>query len=124
MSNRRELEQQASSLAKKLDKFLHANTDLKIHGVARQGSRKEGTHRDDSDLDIVFAISGDPNKGEIYPNLAEKLKNGMNIQAELGDEKNVINIKKGDLEIDLVLLSKEKFEKQIKENKLKRINFT
>lgn len=121
MSNRRELEQQASSFAKKLDNFLYKNTNLKIHGVARQGSRKQGTHRDDSDLDIVFAVSKDPNKNEIYPELAESLTKGMNVKAELGANKNVINIKKGDLDIDLVLLSKDEFEKQIRENKIKRI---
>lgn len=121
MTNRRELEQQASSFAKKLDNFLHKNTNLKIHGVARQGSRKEGTHRDDSDLDIVFAISNDPDKDGIYPELVDKLIKGMNVNAELGANKNAINIRKEDLDIDLVLLSKEYFEKQIRENKIKRI---
>lgn len=121
MTNRRELEQQASSFAKKLDNFLHKNTNLKIHGVARQGSRKEGTHRDDSDLDIVFAISNDPDKDGIYPELVDKLIKGMNVNAELGANKNAINIRKEDLDIDLVLLSKEDFEKQIRENKIKRI---
>ena len=121
MTNRKELEQQSSSFAKKLDNFLHKNTNLKIHGVARQGSRKQGIHGDDSDLDIVFAVSKDPNKDEIYPELVDNLIKGMNVKAELGDNKNVINIKKGDLDIDLVLLSKEDFEKQIRENKIKRI---
>ncbi len=121
MTDRRELEQQASSFAKKLDNFLHKNTNLKIHGVARQGSRKQGTHRDDSDLDIVFAVSYNPNKNVIYPELAEGIRNGLNVKAELGANKNIINIKKGDLDIDLVLLSTDEFEKQIRENKIKRI---
>ena len=122
MTHRRELEQQASSFAKKLDNFLHKNTNIKIHGVALQGSRKQGTHRDDSDLDIVFAASKDPNKDEIYPELVDILTEGMNVKAELGANKNVINIRKRDLDIDLVLLSKEDFEKQIRENKIKRID--
>jgi len=121
MSNRRELEHQASSLAKKIDHFLHKNTNLKIHGVARQGSRKEGTHKDDSDLDIVFAISGDPDKEEIYPDLSEKLEKIMKVQAEIGEDGNVINILKGKLDIDLVLLPIDKFETQIRNNKIKRI---
>lgn len=121
MTNRRELEQQASSFAKKLDNFLHNNTNLKIHGVARQGSRKEGTHRNDSDLDIAFAISKDPKREEIYPELADKLMKKMNVEAELGKEENIINIKKGNLDVDLVLLSVSNFEKQIRDNKLKRI---
>ncbi len=122
MSKHRELEQQASSFAKKIDNFLHKNTNFTIHGVARQGSRKEGTHKDESDLDIVFAISGDPDREEVYPDLAEKLKKIMNVQADLGENGNVINIKKGELDIDLVLLTKEKFEKQIRDNKIKRIS--
>lgn len=121
MSNHRELEQQASSFAKKIDHFLYKNTNLTIHGVARQGSRKEGSHRDDSDLDIVFAISGNPDREEIYPELVEKLEKVMNVQANLGENGNVINIKKGKLDIDLVLLSMEKFESQIQKNKIKRI---
>ena len=121
MSDRRELEQQASSLAKKIDHFLHKNTKLKIHGVARQGSRKEGAHRDDSDLDIVFAISGDPDKEEIYPDLSEKLEKIMKVQAEIGEDRNVINILKGKLDIDLVLLPIDKFETQIRNNKITRI---
>ncbi len=122
MANRRELEQQASSFAKKLDNFLHKNTNLKIHGVALQGSRKQGTYRDDSDLDIIFAAAKDPNRDKIYPELADKLIKGMNVKAELGANKNIINIRKGDLDIDLVLLSKEDFEKQVRENKIKRID--
>ena len=108
MSKRRELEQQASSFAKKIDEFLHKNTNLKIHGVARQGSRKEGTHEDLSDLDIVFAVSNNPKKEEI-------------VKTNLGSDRNVIKVKKGELPVDLVLLTIEEFEKQIKENRIKRI---
>lgn len=121
MSKRRELEQQTSSFAKKIDHFLHENTNLMIHGVARQGSRKEGSHKDDSDLDIVFAISGDPDREDVYPDLAEKLEKVMNVQTDLGENGNVINIKKGKVDVDLVLLPMEKFENQIQKNKIKRI---
>lgn len=121
MSKRKELEQQASSFAKKIDNFLHENTNLKIHGVARQGSRKEGTHEDLSDLDIVFAVSNDPKREEIYPELSKKLESVLNVQSNLGSDRNVIKVKKGELPVDLVLLTIEEFEKQIKENRIKRI---
>ena len=121
MSKRRELEQQASSFAKKIDEFLHKNTNLKIHGVARQGSRKEGTHEDLSDLDIVFAVSNNPKKEEIYPELSKKLESVLNVKTNLGSDRNVIKIKKGELPVDLVLLTIEEFEKQIKENRIKRM---
>jgi len=122
MSTRRELEQQASSFAKKIDNFLHNSTNHKIHGVARQGSRKEGNHRDDSDLDMVFSIADDPGRDEIYPDLIEKISKILNVEASLGEHGNVINITKGDLEVDLVLLPKDTFEKQIRNNKLKRMS--
>ncbi len=121
MSKRKELEQQASSFAKKIDNFLHENTNLKIHGVARQGSRKEGTHEDLSDLDIVFAVSNDPKREEIYPELSKKLESVLNVKSNLGSDRNVIKVKKGELPVDLVLLTIEEFEKQIKENRIKRI---
>ncbi|MHA1647251.1 MAG: hypothetical protein ACTSVL_06740 [Promethearchaeota archaeon] len=122
MSKRRELEQQASSFAKKVDHFLHNSTNHPIHGVARQGSRKEGTHRDDSDLDMVFSIAGDPERDEIYPDLIEKISKTLNVDASLGAHGNVINITKGDLELDLVLLPMSTFETQIRNNKLKRMS--
>jgi len=122
MSKRRELEQQASSFAKKIDHFLHSNTNLKIHGVARQGSRKEGKHRDESDLDIIFSVSKDPDRDEIYPDLVDKISKILNVDASLGKHGNVINITKGDLEVDLVLLPIDTFENQIRTNKLKRMS--
>lgn len=122
MSKRRELEQQASSFAKKIDNFLHSNTNLKIHGVARQGSRKEGTHQDDSDLDMVFSISGDPSRDEIYPDLIDKISEILNVEASLGEHDNVINITKGDLEVDLVFLPMDTFENQVRNNRLKRMS--
>ena len=122
MSKRRELEQQASTFAKKVDNFLHNSTNHPIHGVARQGSRKEGTHRDDSDLDMVFSIAGDPGRDEIYPDLIKKISKTLNVEAFSGEDGNVINITKGDLEVDLVLLRMDTFENQIRTNKLKRMS--
>ena len=122
MSKRRELEQQASSFAKKIDNFLHKNTNLKIHGVAGQGSRKDGKHRDDSDLDIIFSIAEDPSRDEIYPDLIDKISKTLTVDASLGKHGNVINITKGDLEVDLVLLPMSTFENQIRNNKMKRMS--
>jgi hypothetical protein len=121
MSNRREMEQKAKSFSNKLDHFLHHNTKYAIHGVARQGSRKDGTHSDYSDLDIVIALPGDPKNTEIYPELASLISSKMNVKAEIGEQGNAINITKGDLEVDLVLLTIHDFEEQIRDNKLKRI---
>jgi predicted nucleotidyltransferase len=122
MSKRRKLEQISKSFTKKINNFLHNSTNLPIHGgIARQGSRKDGTHKEDSDLDMVFAISGDPKRDVVYPDLCEKMKKTLKVDVEIGKEGHVINVKKGVLDVDLVLLETKQFDKQVRENKLKRI---
>ncbi len=81
--------------------------------LAREDSRKEGTCRDGIDLDIVFAISDEPDKEKIHPDLSRKIEIVIKVQAEIGEHRNVINIKKGNLDVDLVLLLINKFESQI-----------
>lgn len=122
MANRRMLEQQYSSLSGKINNFLRKNTGYVIHGVARQGSRKEGTHDDDSDLDIIFAIARNPAKQTIYPDLVEKLSNNMGLDASIGSSYNVINLQKGDLEVDLVLLTVNQFDSQCRSGRYRRYN--
>jgi len=121
MSLRRQREQQYSKLASSLNNFLRNSTGYDIHGVARQGSRKERTHRDESDLDIIFALAGNPRKDEIYPNLEDLIPKVLKIQADIGEDYNVINLLKGDLEVDLVLLTIADFERQCQEGRYRRM---
>ncbi|GAH77643.1 unnamed protein product, partial [marine sediment metagenome] len=74
MSERRELEKRYSVEWKNIANFMKYNTGFRLSGIARGGSRVKGTHSDYSDLDIIFAISGDPVRTVIYPKLVSKLK--------------------------------------------------
>lgn len=113
MTVRKEFEQRYARFWRRLAKFLRNNTGLPISGVAREGSRRRGTHDDRSDLDVIFAISNDPSKSEIYPTLVEKLNSGFNVQARIGSSYNAIKIVKEQLRCDLVLKTLSQFQEQI-----------
>lgn len=122
MANRRQKDQQYSSKWFSFVNFLHNNTGYPIAGVARAGSRTNGTYRDDSDLDIRFAIGGDPPKTTVYPHLVELLKKGFpGASVWIGQSYNVIDIQIGDLDFDLVLLSVSDFEDQVRMGRLDRV---
>lgn len=121
MVNRNQLDREYAKFGRKINNFLRNNTSYSIHGVARQGSRTNGTYNNSSDLDIFFAISGNPSKQEIYPDLVEKLQKIMKLDAEIGGSYNIINIQKGDLDIDLVLLTITSFESQCLNSRYRRI---
>ena len=52
MSIRRQYEQRYAAFWRSLANFLRNSSGFKVSGVARQGSRNIGTHRDRSDLDV------------------------------------------------------------------------
>lgn len=113
MSNRREAEQIYSAFYESLRNFLYNNSGLEVGGVARYGSRTTGTHKDKSDLDVIFWITGNPSKKNVYPDLIEKLKGVMRVNADIGGSYNVINIWKKDLSCDLVLLTESQYRSQL-----------
>jgi len=113
MAVRREFEQRYSRFWRQLANFLSKNTGLSISGVAREGSRRRDTHNDRSDLDVIFAISNDPSKREVYPALVEKLNSGFNVQARIGSSYYAVKIVKDQLRCDLVLKTQSQFQAQI-----------
>jgi predicted nucleotidyltransferase len=121
MAERREKEQQYSSLRKGLGNFLRENTGLRVSGVALMGSRRRGDHNADSDMDVIFTVAGDPSKDQVYPGLIDKLTRGMNVQARLGSSHNVIKIQKGDLKVDLVLRTEEEYREQKRRQNLEEL---
>lgn len=82
------------------------------------GSRQNGRHRDESDMDIIFSITGDPEKREIYPKLINKLKTVLNVEADIGTSYNVIKIRDAPLKVDLVLRTEKEYKKQKDEQRL------
>lgn len=113
MAVRREFEQRYARFWRRLANFLKNNSGLHVGGVAREGSRRRGTHLDRSDLDVIFMISNDPRKSEIYPMLIDQLTNGMNVGARIGSSFNAIKISKDQIRCDLILLPQSQFQVQI-----------
>ncbi len=113
MGLRRENEQRYAAFWSKFVNFMNSITGIQISGIARSGSRRRGDYRPDSDLDIIFAVSGDSPREQVYPPLVEKLRNIMNEQAGIGGSYHVINIRKDSLDFDLVLLSRRDFDYEV-----------
>ena len=121
MAVRREFEQKYARFWRRLANFLRKNTGLAISGVAREGSRRRGTHKDRSDLDVIFAISNDPSKRDLYPALVEKLESKFNVQARIGSSYNAIKIVKEELRCDLILKTQSQFQGQINNRQFEEI---
>ena len=121
MALRREGDQQYASFWRRIGNFLKNNSGLPVSGVARAGSRRRGDYNVDSDLDIIFSITGDPRKDQVYPELVKKLKDGLNVDAKIGSSYNVINIQKNNLEIDLVLLTEAEFQSEVQRDRLEQL---
>lgn len=121
MSDRREFEQRYAHFWRSLANFLRNNSGFPISGVAREGSRRRGTHRDRSDLDVIFAISGNPSKSQVYPTLIDRLISGMIVQANIGSSYNAIKIQKDQLRCDLVLKTQLEFQLQINNREFEEI---
>lgn len=120
MSVKREYEQTYASFWRSLKNFLLHNSGFKVSGVARSGSRREGTHKSRSDLDVIFAIYGDPEKRDVYPPLVEQLKKGLNVRSDKGSSYNVIKIWKDQISCDLVLRTESDFKAQVKSQKYRK----
>jgi predicted nucleotidyltransferase len=112
MAIRRQQEQQYAHLFRSLAHFLQNSSGFPVSGVARTGSRITGMHRDRSDLDVYFCISGDPLKEQVYPPLVEGLKKTLKVNADIGRSYNVINIWKEDINCDLVLYTEAQFKER------------
>jgi hypothetical protein len=90
MSFRRQFEQGYTSFWRRLANFMRNSSGFPLSGVAHRGSRSTGQHKDKSDLDVIFAISGDPPKGEVYPLLVERLKKTLKVNADIGSRISLI----------------------------------
>ncbi len=113
MSIRREAERKYSAFYNSLKNFFHNNSGYNIGGVARWGSRTTGEHRDKSDLDVIFWIIGNPSKHNVYPDLIDKLKKILKVNANAGSSNNVIKIWKEGIICDLRLRSESDYRTQI-----------
>jgi len=113
MATRREYEQHYARFWRSLRSFLLNSSGFPVSGAARRGSRHWGTHHDKSDLDVIFAISGDPSKKEVYPPLIERIKFTLNVNSDVGESYNAIKIWKEEISCHLVLSTQVKFRAQL-----------
>jgi len=90
------------------------NSNLKISGVAKAGSRARQQHRSDSDIDIIMCASKDPSKKEFYPKLIDVLKGNFPYdKVYAGSTYNVVHFDtKAEGKFDLVLLTEKEFDTQ------------
>jgi len=91
-------------------------SNLKISRITQAGSRAKKTHRPDTNSDIIFSVSKNPDRINFYPKLIEVLKNNFSHEKiYLGSNYNAIHLDFRNREkFDIVLLSENEFDKEYK----------
>ena len=118
MGERREYAQRYKKLWKSLSNWLKNSSGWKIGGVAKEGSRRQGTFKNESDLDMDFWISEPYQKQKVYDDIIPKLrKSYKGSQVQKGRSENVIKFAYNGLKVDIVLLQEKDCKKKI--NKFK-----
>ena len=74
MGERREYAQRYKKLWISLSNWLKNNSEWKVGGVAKEGSRREGNFKNKSDLDMDFWISEPYQKQKVYDDIMLKLR--------------------------------------------------
>lgn len=91
-------------------------SNLGLSRIAPAGSRAKKQHRPDSDYDVIFAVSGNPSRGEFYPILIAVLESNFdNADVYPGSNNNVVHVdfhRGGNF--DLVLLTESDFDREYK----------
>ena len=109
---------------KKMKSITHVlkNSKIGLAGISPAGSRAKQEHRPDSDQDVIFAVSGNPNRKGFYPKLTNLLKtNFPNDKVYPGSNNNIVHLDfKSGAKFELVLQTDKKFEKENKSLKLHR----
>ncbi len=109
---------------KKMKSITHIlkNSKIGLAGISPAGSRAKQDHRPDSDQDVIFAVSGNPNRNDFYPKLTKLLKNNFprdNVYP--GRNNNVIHLDfNSGANFELILQTNKEYEKEHKSLKLYR----
>ena len=91
------------------------HSNLKVSRIAQHGSRARRTHSPESDLDVIFSVSGNPSRRELYPRLISVLEvNFPHDTIYPGGDYNVVHLDftKGGGLFELILLAESDFDKE------------
>ena len=119
MNQNVQLKEQYNSKWYRIIHFLHNNTGYKIAKVAKAGSWAKQTDYHKSDLDIIFCTSPEDTLKKVLNTIKEKAKVNIKNVAEITKSKRVVhvNFKHPKLEIDIVYLTTQEFNKEHNEIK-------
>ena len=90
------------------------NSGLKVSRIAKAGTRADQTHRYESDMDVIYAVAGNPDKRSFYPKLITALNSNFPLERVYESSKYnaiLMDFNKG-INFDLVLLTEYKFDRQ------------
>ncbi len=98
------------------------NSKIGLAMISPAGSRARQKQRPDSDQDVIFAVSGNPNRKVFYPKLTKLLeKNYPNDKVYPGSSNNIIHLDfNSGAKFELVLQTDKEFNKENKSLKLYR----
>jgi len=92
------------------------NSNLKISRIAPAGSRAKRQHRPESDMDVIFSVSGNPSRNIFYPDLIKILRSNFPLERVYpGSNYNVVHLNfKDSGKFELILLTESEFDKEHK----------
>ena len=62
------------------------SSNLKISKIAQAGSRAKKKHRPDSDMDVIFAVAGNPPQKNFYPDFDDSVKKQFSLRKSISGE--------------------------------------
>jgi hypothetical protein len=94
--------------------FLVTNTGLKVARIARPGSVAKLTEKRTSDLDIIFCLSPDKPRKDLYPQLESRFKTQFGSVANITSTPEAIHFTYKDVKgnFDVILLNQADFDTQ------------
>ena len=93
--------------------YLYHNTGLSMDRIAQASSVAKNTSLNSSDLDVIFSLSPDQSRAQLYPRLVEQFQTGYGEMARVAQDATAIHIKfNTDIEINVTLLTQSDFNSQ------------
>ena len=90
------------------------HSNLGLARIAPHGSRARHLHRPDSDMDVIFVISGNPSRSNFYPELVRIISANFREDAVYeGTDYNIIHLDfHTGPKFDIILLTDVEFDRE------------